>query len=204
MEHAFLDTILSGFESLYSTSILLVVLMVLSLWVWTLICYVTFNFRISINKNSVFLATYSEFCLELAKRKPPKKLFTKWVKTQAEDIVQPFANHVRTILLLAALAPLLGLLGTVDGMIDTFYALSAVKTEASNAQLSDGISKALATTQYGLLVAIPALLAGGILYRKTQKLRNTLRSIALHAMEEESRTKTHTHEHSIKKEGEQI
>ena len=65
------------------------------------------------------------------------------------------------------IAPLLGLLGTVTGMIEVFgdicqggYATSA----------SGGISKALLTTQYGLVVAAPGLLAEKILNRRKEKI----------------------------------
>jgi biopolymer transport protein ExbB/TolQ len=69
---------------------------------------------------------------------------------------------------LAGAAPLLGLLGTVSGMIATFDTISSVGT--GNPQLmSGGISEALITTQLGLMVAIPLLLAHAWLRRWTQR-----------------------------------
>ena len=56
--------------------------------------------------------------------------------------------------------PLLGLLGTVAGMVDTFSGLSG----SSTGHVSEGISKALLTTQLGLLVALPGVF--GIVYLK--------------------------------------
>ena len=56
--------------------------------------------------------------------------------------------------------PLLGLLGTVAGMVDTFTGLSG----SSAISVSEGISKALLTTQLGLLVALPGVF--GIVYLK--------------------------------------
>ncbi|WP_220741663.1 MotA/TolQ/ExbB proton channel family protein, partial [Shewanella schlegeliana] len=73
------------------------------------------------------------------------------------------------IALLAAMAPMLGLLGTVSGMIETFQSL----TEFGNSDpklLSQGISKALITTQAGLLVALPLLLLHYPLKRRAQAL----------------------------------
>lgn len=64
---------------------------------------------------------------------------------------------IGTIAVLAAIAPLLGLLGTVGGMIETFTVL----TEYGNANqdlLSEGIAEALLTTKLGLITAIPLLL----------------------------------------------
>lgn len=74
---------------------------------------------------------------------------------------------VGTILVFAATAPLLGLLGTVSGMIGAFDALAAYGA-ASPRILSGGISEALVSTQTGLLVAIPALFAGRFLRRRAQ------------------------------------
>jgi len=68
------------------------------------------------------------------------------------------------IALTAAAAPLLGLLGTVTGMISTFQAITVFGT-GDPATLSDGISVALITTEYGLIVAIPCLLVQALLSR---------------------------------------
>jgi len=69
---------------------------------------------------------------------------------------------------LAGVAPLLGLLGTVSGMIATFDTISAVGT-GNPRLLSGGISEALITTQWGLMVAIPLLLAHAGLARWVQR-----------------------------------
>jgi len=83
-----------------------------------------------------------------------------------------FHRHLAVIAVLAAVAPLLGLLGTVLGMVDTFHVLSAFGT-GNVKGLSSGISVALITTQSGLIVAIPGLLLSGYLYRRAarQELR---------------------------------
>jgi biopolymer transport protein ExbB len=64
-------------------------------------------------------------------------------------------------------APLLGLLGTVTGIMNTF-ALMTVFGSSDVKQLSSGISEALITTEYGLYVAIPSLLLYAILSRKAR------------------------------------
>lgn len=70
--------------------------------------------------------------------------------------------------LTAAAAPLLGLLGTVTGMISTFNLITIFGTgDASN--LADGISQALVTTELGLIVAIPALIFHGLLARMARQ-----------------------------------
>ncbi len=67
----------------------------------------------------------------------------------------------------AATAPLLGLLGTVTGMIKTFKLITVFGTgDASN--LATGISEALITTKFGLIIAIPALILHALLSRKAK------------------------------------
>ncbi len=69
---------------------------------------------------------------------------------------------------LAGVAPLLGLLGTVSGMIATFDTISTAGT-GNPRLLSGGISEALITTQFGLMVAIPLLLAHAGLSRWVER-----------------------------------
>lgn len=61
--------------------------------------------------------------------------------------------------LIANVAPMLGLLGTVSGMVDAFNEIASSGGQASPAELADGISKALLTTMFGLIVAIPVTAA---------------------------------------------
>ncbi|MBU0484676.1 MAG: MotA/TolQ/ExbB proton channel family protein [Proteobacteria bacterium] len=76
-------------------------------------------------------------------------------------------RNLSTINILAAIAPLLGLLGTVVGMVATFDVISAFGTGNANA-MAGGISTALITTQSGLLVAVPGLFMGAFLSRTAQ------------------------------------
>ncbi|MDO3388609.1 MotA/TolQ/ExbB proton channel family protein [Gilvimarinus sp. SDUM040013] len=67
----------------------------------------------------------------------------------------------------AAVSPLLGLLGTVSGMIETFKMLS-IFGNSDPVAISGGISEALVTTELGLIVAIPALVTGALLSRRVK------------------------------------
>lgn len=73
-----------------------------------------------------------------------------------------FERSLRLIAVLAASMPLLGLLGTVLGMIQTFAALTEQGVAEVNG-LAGGISQALITTQAGLVIAVPILLVHGYL-----------------------------------------
>lgn len=70
--------------------------------------------------------------------------------------------------LTAASAPLLGLLGTVTGMIKTFNLITIFGTGDAKS-LSSGISEALVTTELGLVVAIPSLILHGLLSRMARQ-----------------------------------
>lgn len=79
--------------------------------------------------------------------------------------------------LVAAIAPMLGLLGTVTGMIETFQAI-ALQGSGDPKLMSGGISEALVTTVEGLVTAIPILLIHSLLASKSQALGTLLEARA--------------------------
>lgn len=90
--------------------------------------------------------------------------------------------YQRELLLLNALiaaAPLMGLLGTIWGMVKCFQVLAYTET-ASIPLIADGIKQALITTQFGLLVALPGLLAVANLKKKIKKLDLYLLNLEMH------------------------
>lgn len=82
------------------------------------------------------------------------------------------------IAIAAAAAPLLGLLGTVTGMIETFRLINVFGTGDAKS-LASGISEALITTEFGLIVAIPALILHALLSRKVQGIKATMEMTSL-------------------------
>jgi len=72
------------------------------------------------------------------------------------------------------IAPLLGLLGTVSGMIETFNSLAEMALFSQSGGIAGGISQALFTTQMGLVVAIPGLLIKTMLDRKQRRIQAEL------------------------------
>ncbi|MGH7143149.1 MAG: MotA/TolQ/ExbB proton channel family protein, partial [Planctomycetota bacterium] len=77
------------------------------------------------------------------------------------------------IALMAGLAPLLGLLGTVTGMIHTFQMVNLFGS-GDTRFLAGGISEALITTEFGLVMAIPFVFCHGILLRLSEKILGTI------------------------------
>lgn len=78
----------------------------------------------------------------------------------------------------AAIAPLLGLLGTVSGMISTFMMMTIFGTGDAST-VSGGISEALITTELGLIVAIPSLIISALLSRRTKSYSAKLEANAI-------------------------
>jgi biopolymer transport protein ExbB len=79
-------------------------------------------------------------------------------------------RRIEYLNIIGNLGPLLGLLGTVLGMIDAFQALHAAEGQANPADLAYGISKALTHTMLGLLLAVPCLAAFGVLRTMVDRL----------------------------------
>jgi len=79
--------------------------------------------------------------------------------------------------IIVASAPLLGLLGTVAGMIETFDSLTDSALFAQSGGIAGGISQALITTQLGLAIAIPGLLVSRVIDRRQQRIEMDLLQI---------------------------
>ncbi|MFA5257002.1 MAG: MotA/TolQ/ExbB proton channel family protein [Opitutales bacterium] len=100
-------------------------------------------------------------------------LYEKIISTQPKlEKMLPF------IAVVAATAPLLGLLGTVTGMIKTFKLITIVGTGDARS-LSSGISEALITTKWGLISAIPALIVHAMLSRKARGVIGSMEQTAV-------------------------
>jgi biopolymer transport protein ExbB len=91
--------------------------------------------------------------------------------TVSEQTAESF-RRIEYLNIIGNLGPLLGLLGTVLGMIEAFQAMNAAGGQANPAQLAGGISKALAHTMLGLLLAVPCLAAFGVLRTMVDRLTN--------------------------------
>ncbi|MBU1657869.1 MotA/TolQ/ExbB proton channel family protein [bacterium] len=92
-------------------------------------------------------------------------------------------SYGSAILVIAAVAPLLGLLGTVTGMIATFDIITEFGT-GDPKLLSGGISIALVTTELGLIVAIPVLMVGNLLSGWAERVKDHMEHSALHLINE--------------------
>ena len=91
------------------------------------------------------------------------------------------------IAICAASAPLLGLLGTVTGIINTFKMIT-VFGSGDVKSLSGGISEALITTKFGLIVAIPSLLLHAFLSRKAKGVTDNMEATGVTFINEVARS----------------
>jgi biopolymer transport protein ExbB len=87
-----------------------------------------------------------------------------------EDENMALEHRLSYVALIGTIAPMMGLMGTVQGMISSFDIIAQSATSPKPSELADGISTALVTTFIGLILAIPAMVFHGILKNRIQRL----------------------------------
>jgi len=104
----------------------------------------------------------------LINRRHSREVMKESIEEVGRQVVHELERYLNTLGTIASIAPLLGLLGTVIGMIEVFAAIVGAGV-GNPGELAGGISKALITTAAGLSVAIPAIIAhryfGGLVDR---------------------------------------
>lgn len=94
-----------------------------------------------------------------------------YIIDEAFSTVESTARRYRkSLMTLVVIAPLLGLLGTVVGMIEAFEAITNASSQDTSSGIAGGIAKALFATQFGLIIAIPGMIFGSFLNRKEKKI----------------------------------
>lgn len=131
-------------------------------------------------RNNLYTHTLSE-TLRLFKN---PALSSGDIKTESTRIaraaITQLAGYLRPLEVIATLAPLLGLFGTVLGMIEAFQAMEAAGSQINPGVLSSGIWQALLTTAVGLAVAIPTALAHSWLERQVERHAFTVQDTLEH------------------------
>ncbi|MDP0587905.1 MAG: MotA/TolQ/ExbB proton channel family protein [Candidatus Endonucleobacter bathymodioli] len=111
-----------------------------------------------------------------------REIMKECIEEQAGAVVHELERYLNFLGTIAAVTPLLGLLGTVIGMIDVFSVIM-VHGAGSPSVLAGGISKALITTAAGLTIAIPALIFHRYFTRKVDELVVTMEQEAIKLLE---------------------
>jgi biopolymer transport protein ExbB len=120
------------------------------------------------------------FVAEFIRNRSGKAQIDKYILDETVMALSSRLDHQLAIIgVLAGVAPLLGLLGTVTGMISTFDIISWFGTGNARA-MAGGISEALITTQTGLFVAIPGLYMLNFLNRRALALKHRISSLGIY------------------------
>jgi len=98
---------------------------------------------------------------------------------EAAIALSPCSRRLAHIGLLGNVATLLGLLGTIFGLTTAFAAVGAADPSERSAFLAAGISQALNTTAFGLLIAVPALLVHGFLASRVEDIADGVDEVAV-------------------------
>ena len=100
----------------------------------------------------------------------PKDENQNAVQTVARHEVGQLQHGLHVLEIIIGIAPLLGLLGAVSGLVQVFGAFGSSATQSDPHAIAKGISEALSTTIVGLGIAIPTLIAHGLLMKKVENL----------------------------------
>jgi biopolymer transport protein ExbB len=92
-----------------------------------------------------------------------KQWLTGAIEERSRIELPQLESHFVYLSIVGAVAPLMGLLGTVSGMIKSFSVMASAAGGAKPAELAGGISEALTTTATGLIIAVPTLIAYNLL-----------------------------------------
>lgn len=110
----------------------------------------------------------------------------KIIEEQYLKLTITFQEYEKIAGVLILSAPLLGLLGTVMGMRETFSSLTDQTMFSQNGGISAGISQAMLTTQLGLMVSIPAALVHGLIQQRKKQLLAYFRHASSRLLQEQA------------------
>ena len=118
----------------------------------------------------------------LANRRAPREIIKESIEDVGRHAVHELERYLNALGTIAAISPLMGLLGTVIGMIKVFAAITA-NGVGNPGVLAGGISEALITTAAGLCVAIPSLIAYRYLRARVDSLVVQMEKETIHFLE---------------------
>ncbi len=178
--------------------VVMIPLMLLSVAMWALIINRALFFRRLYRKNmkrstaldhvlnnrtpdqTRYRGVISVLVREFLKRKSGDRQLDRFILDETVvRLVSSIDRYLAVIGVLAGIAPLMGLLGTVTGMIATFDSIAVFGTGNTRA-MAGGISEALITTQTGLLVAIPGIYMKNFLVRRSENLKQRVASLGMY------------------------
>ena len=126
----------------------------------------------TVSNNKSFFAHLIYLIVENSNKE--KELLVDIVKVEIQEQLKVLEKRMTTLNIIATISPLLGLLGTVIGMITSFLILAKGDNNTSSDLLAQGISQALITTAAGLVVAIPSIVAYNYFSKKINIITDDL------------------------------
>ncbi|MBH0058820.1 MotA/TolQ/ExbB proton channel family protein [Pseudoalteromonas sp. SWXJZ94C] len=158
---------------------------------WPLLCLSIIALAIVLERSYVLVfakwqlqqhkAGSSQFASALKSRQQqPSEQRLQWCQLYLQDCVVNWRKRLNMLSLLASLSPLMGLLGTVWGLVVMFKNIAQTNQAVTPALLADGLWEAMYSTMAGLVIAIPCLLASGLLNGLLDGLQNEFTRIINH------------------------
>ena len=154
-------------------------LALLSLISWMLIFWKLWELYLNKTFSSKKIAEIQQFTeiVTVSIQSLPQAVAKDRIESEIHIIITEKAVGLRYLDLIVSIAPLLGLFGTVLGMIDAFNTLEQSGSNVDPSRLAGGIWEALLSTAAGMIVAIPAAVALTIYEGKLEKIRTEMISI---------------------------
>jgi biopolymer transport protein ExbB/TolQ len=106
----------------------------------------------------------------LMSHKKPDRMIQNAVDEVALSEIPRLQSRIPYLAMIAQVSLLLGLLGTIIGLIQSFTAVGSAEASEKAALLASGISKAMNTTAFGLIVAVPCMIFYTIFQRSTERI----------------------------------
>ena len=116
------------------------------------------------------------YAITATQNRMPQGLLASELERRGNAEVEILSRFIRLLEVVALISPLLGLLGTVLGMIQSFQELELAEGAANASVLAGGIWQALLTTAVGLVVALPAAIAASLLSATVERAAHNVES----------------------------
>ena len=110
-------------------------------------------------------------------RNSPGEVIENELSIRGDEILRGFSRNLHLLELIGKISPMIGLLGTVLGMVEAFHKLAFVKNLVDPSLLASGIWEALITTVAGLFVGIPALVFHHLYMNKVKAIAFSMKHI---------------------------
>jgi biopolymer transport protein ExbB len=125
-----------------------------------------FHIKVVIQKNKTF-ELLSDYLTE--HRRLPKEVRDEMLEVMLMELRVPYFSGTRILRIIGTISPIIGLLGTILGIITAFKIIAAQTGPVSPNLIADGLWEAMLTTAAGLIIALPALLMSHLFHNLAER-----------------------------------